>query len=79
MTAVLQDVCLRVARVSNAAAGAAACNVFFKLKVGVRFVWRGAVDRSDTALLVSVVSIGTTKVESAIYNYNGIIIVSLTQ
>jgi hypothetical protein len=48
---------------SSAGAAANACSVFFKLKVGARFVWRGAVDRPDTALLVSVVSIGAMKVK----------------
>jgi hypothetical protein len=61
MTYLLQDVCLKTARVPSASA-APASSVFFKLKTGVRFVWRGAVDRCDAALLVSVVSIGSMKV-----------------
>ena len=46
----------------SAAAGTTACSVFFKIKTGARFVWRGMGEGHNTALLVSVVSIGSMKV-----------------
>ena len=61
-----QAVCLKATRTTSASVGAASCSVFFKIKTGVRFVWRAAGEGDGTALLVSVVSIGSTKVLSTI-------------
>ncbi len=58
----VQSVCLRATRTTSADVGVAACSVFFKVKTGARFVWRGAGAGDSTALLVSVVSIGSMKV-----------------
>ena len=58
----MQAVCLKATRAQFAAAGAATCSVFFKIKTGVRFVWRGAGEGERTALLVSVISVGSTQV-----------------
>ncbi len=57
-----QAVCLKANRTTSASVSAAACSVFFKVKSGVRFVWRAAGEGDNTALLVSVVSIGSTMV-----------------
>ena len=58
----VQAVCLKATRAQFAAAGAGTCSVFFKIKTGARFVWRGAGEGERTALLVSVISVGSTQV-----------------